>query len=130
MLLILSGCASSPRVSVPDWDIAERETQEITEQTELPALCAIPWTATECWAAVAEFEIVSEGNREIAQANAEALRAMEGAYDALIEAGKLQQQYAELREEMLQEERRDHLMDVWFYRGLLTIGGIAVIATQ
>jgi hypothetical protein len=131
--LILVGCASEPRVELPDWNAAGRSElqtgQAIAHPIDLPALCAIPrdgkWH-TSCWAALEAFDIVAAGNTDIARGHAEALRKTEAAYDALIEAGKYQQQLAEWREELLHEERKQRTMDKWYYRGLIALGLIAV----
>lgn len=125
LVLTLSACAGR-QVTIPDWSAAEREPKEITDPIQLPLLCEIPWATTECWAAVEQYEVVSEGNTAIAQANADALRKSEAAYDHLIEAGKLQQQYAQLREEMLDEEKREHLYDNLFHRVIIVTGLIAL----
>jgi len=104
-----------------------RGEQEVADAAELTVLCEVPWTEAECWGYFEQYEIISEGNLEIANANAAGLRAMFGAYDELWSAGKMQQEYAELREEMLQEERRSHESDNWFYRGtIVLIGGLAI----
>ena len=50
----------------------------------------------------------------------------DAAYDALIEAGKLQSQLAQIRQEMLERERHTHMMDNWFYRILIGLGLVAV----
>jgi hypothetical protein len=65
---------------------------------------------------------IGDGNYEIAQANADALNAQSSAYNALIDAGRLQEQFTQIREEQLQRERRDHFLDNWFHRGLIALG--------
>jgi hypothetical protein len=69
-----------------------------------------------------EYSVIAGGNYEIALANAEAAEALSGAYNYLIEAGKLQHQFAQVRDEQLQRERRDHFIDNWFHRGLIALG--------
>lgn len=66
--------------------------------------------------------MVAGGNYEIAQENAKALTALSASYNHLIEAGKLQNQFTLVREEQLQQERRDHFIDNWFHRGLIALG--------
>ena len=73
-----------------------------------------------------EYAVVAGGNQEIAQANALALAALSQSYNALIEAGKLQRQFAQVREEQLERERREHQVDGWFYRGLIALGVLAL----
>lgn len=65
---------------------------------------------------------VGDGNYTIAQDNAKALDAQSAAYNQLIEVGKLQRQFAQIRDEQLQRERRDHFIDNWFHRGLIALG--------
>lgn len=102
----------------------------IADARPLPLLCNMPWTASECWGAIADYEIVAEGNTDIAKANTEALRQTNAAIDDLIRAGKMQQEYAELREEMLADEKRQHTYDKWFYRGVLALIGVGVAVSQ
>jgi len=130
VILMLAGCASSPGVPIPSWDIDEKDVKTPANPQPLPGLCAIPWTADECWTAISGYELVAEYNTDLAETNTAALRDMQGAYLSLAEAGKMQQQYAVLREEQLAEEKRDHFLDNWFYR-VVIVGGVAlVIATQ
>lgn len=124
---MLAGCAGSQKLSVPDWEMIPRGEQEVADATELTILCEVPWTEAECWGYFEQYEIQSEGNLKIANANAAGLRAAYGAFDELWDAGKMQQEYAELREEMLEAERRDHAYDNWFYRGtIVLLGGLAI----
>ncbi len=127
--LIVGGCARTPTTPLPDWTSAEREESEIAYPIELPELCSLPsdgqWAAA-CWEIfVDEYEIIAEGNTTIAGSNARALRKTEQAYDQLIEAGKLQQQLAGIRKEMLEDERRQREYDKWYYRAII-IGLVAV----
>ena len=116
---ISAGCSSNP-VTLPDWDL---EPAEVTAQEPLalPQLTD-PLTAE----ALESLLIISEGNYEIAFANARALNAQAQAYNALIEAGKMQVQIAEIRQEMLDQERRDHMVDNLTYRVVIILGLIAV----
>lgn len=126
--LIVSGCATNQRVSPPDWEFAYYDKVETVDPVELPALCEIPFTTAECYLQLEKYEIVAEGNFDIAKANTNALRKAEGAYNELVAAGKMQQEYAELREEQLQEERREHMLDNWWHRGLIVLIGIGAAA--
>jgi len=128
MILILAGCASSPRVEIPKWDITEQDIKKAATPEPLPGLCSIPWPsdADNCWVAISLYELVAEANTGIAETNTAALRDMQNAYLEIAGAGKLQQQYAELREEQLAEEKRDHFLDNWFYRAII-VGGAALV---
>lgn len=122
---ILAGCASS-QVQIPEWSVEPIQPSAGTQPLELPQLCQLPWTATECWAAIEQYEVVAESNTTIAQANAAALQNTEAAYNHLVEAGKLQRQFAQVREDMLIEAKRQHMTDIWTYRVILTIGLVAI----
>lgn len=130
--LTLVGCASRPAVELPDWTIAEREPSEIAMPLELPQLCAIPWPedSLPCWSALDQYDIASGTNVEIAVANIDALRQTEQAYDRLVEAGKLQNELAQIRQDLLDEERRQRELDKWWYRSIIVLGliGIGVAA--
>ena len=127
-ILILAGCASTP-VELPDWTLAERTPTAVTDPLDLPSLCAIPLTGSwnvECWKRLSAYDLAATANTSIAQANANALRKSDASYDSLIEAGKLQSQLAQIRQQLLEQERRAHMMDNWFYRGLITLGLIGI----
>ena len=127
MLIALTSvsCASQP-IELPNWDLAARQSDlQTAEPIELPSLCEIPATGSwpvECWEALDAYDIAAQANYEIATLNAHALQKSEGAYDSLIEAGKLQSQLAMIREEMLERERQAHTMDNWFYRVIIVLG--------
>ena len=128
-VLILGACASNPPVQVPNWDNAQRPDTTVTDPIDLPKLCEIPrdgsWSPG-CWLIfVDEYEVIAEGNTEIAAANAGALRKTEAAYDALVQAGKFQQELAVFREELLEAERRQRSWDKWYYRAVL--GGLIIV---
>lgn len=129
---ILVGCASNP-VELPDWELAAREPVEVSDPLILPDLCAIPLDGVwpiECWKALDAYDIAASANYEIALANADALRKSDASYDALIEAGKLQQQLAVIRQEMLEQERQAHTRDNWFYRIVIVLGLIGIGVAQ
>ena len=132
LLLSLSGCASQNPVDLPDWDLTPA-TVEIQQPLRLPEIPA-PASATEDsvtftkdqFAALVQYTIVAGGNQAIAQENADALEALSRSYNHLIEAGKLQMQFTQVRDEQLARERTAHQQDNWFYRGLIALGIIAV----
>lgn len=132
VLLSLSGCASQSPVDIPDWDLTPA-TVEIQQQLRLPEIPS-PASATEDsvtftkeqFAAIVNYTIVAGGNKDIADQNTAALEGLSRAYNHLIEAGKMQHQFTQIREEQLARERRAHEMDNWFYRGVIALGLIAV----
>lgn len=128
IVLIAAGCASQP-VELPNWDLAERPPIEVVDPVELPALCEIPSNGTwpaECWLALDAYDIVASGNTEIAQDLANALRKSDASYDALLGAAKVQQELSQIRQELLEKERRDHTIDNWWHRGLIVLIGVGV----
>jgi len=78
-----------------------------------------------CWAALDAFDVVAVGNSEIAQANADALRHTDGANDALIQAGQLQQQLSDFYRELLEDERQGRWVDGMMYKSLIALGLLA-----
>lgn len=122
----LSACASNP-VDIPKWDLVpvEEASQHPIRLPELPS----PVSSTEDtvtfsrpdFARLLRYATVSGGNYEIAEANALALESMNEAYNSLIVAGQAQLSFTQIREEQLQQERRDHFIDNWFHRGLIAL---------
>ena len=124
----LAGCASDP-VQIPTWgdlEPAKTEVQRPLERPDLPdPIDSTSETVTfsrDGMATLLDIIDIADGNYEIAQSNAEALVLQSQAYNSLIEAGKLQEQFTHIREEQLQRERRDHFLDNWFHRGLIALG--------
>ena len=79
----------------------------------------IPWTATECWQRLDVFEDVAIDNTEIADLNASIAEDSDEAYDHILNAAKAQQKIAQIRQEMLEAERKDHFIDNLWHRGLI-----------
>ena len=128
----LSGCASNP-VDLPDWDLtpATVEIQQPLRLPEIPSPASVTEdTVTftrEDFARLTRYVTVAGGNTDIALENAAALESLSRAYNHLIEAGKLQMRFTQVRDEQLQRERREHEMDNWFYRGLIALGILAAL---
>ena len=126
--MALIGCGSNP-VVLPDFTLAERTPSEIVSPTELPLLCEIPWTHADCWAAVERYEVVSEANQAIATEMGLAVRATESAYDAILAAGRAQQDYAVIKQQQLDRCVSDANSDKWMYRAVI-IGVTALAVSQ
>jgi hypothetical protein len=132
VLLSLSGCASQNPVDLPDWDLTPA-TVEIQQPLRLPEFPSperqpddtLTFTPAQ-FAVLLDYMTVAGGNYEIAAENAAALEALSRSYNHLIEAGKLQMQFTQVRDEQLTRERRAHEQDNWFYRGVIALGLIAV----
>lgn len=124
----LGGCASDP-IQVPTWqnlEPASVSAQRPLERPDLPdpidSTSETVTFDTDGFKTLLDIIDIGDGNYEIAQANADALNAQSSAYNALIDAGRLQEQFTQIREEQLQRERRDHFLDNWFHRGLIALG--------
>lgn len=106
-------------MQLPDFEVAERSNEKITDPVDYPVLCEIPDWDVQCWQAFDVYEDIAEGNKEIAQLNADIARDSDEAYDHILNAAKAQQEIAKIREEMLEAERRDHFIDNLWHRGLI-----------
>jgi hypothetical protein len=118
-------CATEQPV-LPNWELAERDQEVVVEDPlSLPELCAIPldgiWPV-ECWLKLDAYDIVAIANTRLAGLNASALRKSDASYDALVEAGKLQQQLAIIRQDLLEQSRQAHKADRWYYRTIIALG--------
>ncbi len=115
---MVSGCAVDP-IQLPKFEEAERADIEVTNPTQLPELCEWPWTTGECLQRLDVYEDVAVGNTTLAQVNADIARDSDEAYDHILSAAKKQQEVSQIRQEMLEAERRDHWIDNMWHRGLI-----------
>ena len=67
----------------------------------------------------------SLSNKRVGDLNAAALDARNAEVNALIECARYQKQWMQIREEQLEQERRDHQTDIWWYRALIALGLVA-----
>lgn len=131
ILGVLTACSSTP-LELPTCQIPETslDTQQPLTLPELPVeVSSTESTATFDVAGMQQlkrYRIASEANSAIASANADALAARNESTNALIECSEGQEHWSQIREEMLEQERRDHFIDNWFYRGVIALGLIAV----
>jgi hypothetical protein len=135
IVLIASGCVSVPETrDAPDWSgVGQLEKKPAADAKDLPELCEIEvvdgrgtWSL-ECWETFERFEIIATGNTDIARANTAALRSTEGANDALIEAGKLQQQLSNFYLDLLKDERQGRQLDVLTYRVVIALVALGAL---
>jgi len=123
LILSLGGCAVE-RIQFSDFEEAARSDEEVTNPTEYPVLCEIPDWDVQCWQSFVVFEEIAVNNKELAQLNADIARLSDEAYDFILSGAKRQQRISEIREEMLEMERREHLFDNIKY---LTIIGLGIL---
>ena len=127
LTISLSGCAAE-KTQLPNFELAARDTsKEVSNPVLLPELCEWPWTTGECLQRLDVYEDVAIGNTELAQLNADIARDGEEAYDHILSAAEKQQSIALLREDMLQAERNDHLMDNLWHRALIALMALGMI---
>ena len=126
LIASLVGCAAEP-IQLPKFETAERQDVEVTYPVTLPDLCAIPWTAAECWLRIDVFEDVAIGNTELADLNASIAGDSDEAYDHILAAAKAQQEISQIRQEMLEAERKDHFIDNLWHRGLIIMLAIGLV---
>jgi len=121
--LIINGCAADP-IQLPDFEEAARSDEQVTDPVALIELCEIPWNSADCWQRLDVFEDIAIGNTETAQLNADIARDSDLAYDFILSGAKRQQQIAQIREDMLQAERKDHFLDNLWHRGVIVLIGL------
>lgn len=73
------------------------------------------------------YEEVAEFNTVAAENLLSALVKSEEATNYIIEAAKMQREIAIIRQDLLEESRRQHTMDKWFYRVLIVAIGAAAL---
>jgi len=121
---MVSACVVEP-IQLPKFEEAERKDVEVSDPVDYPALCEIPWTTAECYQRLDVFEDVAEDNKELAMLNADIARDSDKAYDHILSAAKQQQEIAQIKQEILEAERRDHFFDNvknWTFIILLGLG--------
>lgn len=128
---ILTGCATdSP--ALPDWNIPEASA-EVTAPLPLPALPELQLEGDRAYIdrqgviELTQYREAAEANTTIAGENAAGLEAQAAAYNALIQAGKFQAEIAAIRQEMLDQERRQALIDRSVYRAIILVGLAAAL---
>jgi len=128
----LSACSSTP-LELPSCEIPQApavaqfplslpELPQEVSSTDLTATFDIPGMQQ-----LKRYRIASETNLTIGKANALALEARNESINALIECTRYQKIWAEVREDMLQQERFSHSMDNYLHRGIIVLGALAVV---
>jgi len=132
--LALSACASTP---APDpWGDVEVPGEPATQPTALPDWPQ-PVGFTEDSVTfdlegarrLETWRVIGSGNTEIAAAHADQVDDLRDAARSLVEAGQAQRTVAEMRREILEEERRAHAIEKIGYWSamLLLLVGVAVL---
>lgn len=133
--LAVSGCAGLPEGARPGQafsDLDLSSSSSLSSPLPLPALPdASVCTAADgseavgfspvAFRAFLSYKIAAEANTEMAQEYVLAVEDMQRTVDALIQAGRLSEEQAQLIFDALERERAEHVQDVWFYRGLVAL---------
>lgn len=123
LALTVSACAVDP-IQLPDFETAERQDIEVTDPVEYTLLCEWPWETAECLQRLEVFDDEANDNKDLAQLNADIARDSDEAYDRILSAAKKQQEVAQIRQEMLEAERRDHFWDNVWHKILIVLLGL------
>lgn len=128
--VLATGCSSTP-LELPACEILGplAEVQMPLTLPELPsAVRSDDAMATFDLAGMQQlkrYRIASDANTAIAEKNALALKARNEEVNKLIECSRYSKIWMEVREDMLEQERREHFMDNLYHRGLIALGLIA-----
>ena len=75
-----------------------------------------------------QLRVAAVANKRVAEENALAIEARNEEVNALIECSRYQKIWMEVREDMLEQERHDHMLDNLWHRGVIVLGvGIALL---
>ena len=129
LLGMLSGCASSNPVDIPDWNIdpIQEEVQAIKRLPPLPPASDLQCLAPEVSVMLLDYSIVAGGIYDVAVANTEGLVSMNQAYNDLAHAGQLQKNFTLVRDEQLAESRRAHFIDNLWHRAVIVVLAIGLM---
>ena len=132
-LLLISGCATAP--SPDPW-----ASIVLPDQAPAQAEALVDWPAPvsetdqtvtfdlEGATALLKFQTIAEGNTGIAKAHASQIVELQKALAGMLEAGKAQRRVADLRLEILQEERRQHVIEkLGLYALMIATLGVAAL---
>ena len=129
MALFLLGCASQP----PNpWESIEVPRGTITQTIELGKF-TLPSQSdsrrvvydVEGVNALETYRLKAEGNTAIAAAHAQQIEALRKGIDGLVEAGKAQRRITDMRQEIIDSERRHHFWQSLGY-WVLIVGAVAL----
>ncbi len=131
IFLALSGCATP--LELPQWDTLPLASVEVQRPLETPprplAASSTGNTITYDEQGIRDLSAyveIAEGNQVIAENNALALEAQARAYNHLLDAGEYQRQIAIIRQEQLNQERKNRFWDGVWYKGIIALGLIAI----
>lgn len=123
---VLSGCATAPN----PWDSVDVLRETPTRPIEvgkfpLPAESTSQgiWYDLEGVNALEAYRLAAEGNMAIADAHADQIESLNEAVGYLVEAGQAQRRIADMRQEILETERRHWMFErLGYWAGFIFIG--------
>lgn len=133
LILLSSGCVTSPSPDpwasitltdkIPAQPIQLVEWPEPAEVTEARVSFDLEGAT-----ALLKFQTIAEGNTEIAKAHAAQIVELQKALAGMLEAGRAQRRVSDLRLEILQEERQQHLIEkIGLYVLMVATLGVAAL---
>jgi len=129
---ILIGCSSTP-LELPTCEIPG-PMAEVGHPITVPNMpteqSATDTTATFDLEGLLQFDRVHEAgltNAKIAKENALAIEARNEEVNQLIECARYSKIWMEVREDMLKQERKNHMFDNMWHRGLIALGVIGAV---
>lgn len=127
ILLIVGGCSSNP---VNPWDSIDDPREPVQHPLQLP-LWPIPETfdtsgatfTVEQLRVLDLYKTTAEANTAIAVEHAQQVEVLQEAVVSLVDAGQAQRTIAEMRKEMLEEERRHNFFkSIGLYAIIIAMG--------
>jgi len=127
----LTACSSNP-IELPTCDVPAplNDLGQLLSVPDMPSeVSSTESTATFDLDGLLQFErlrVASVHNKTIGDENTAALAARNAEINELIECARYQKAWMEVREDMLQQEKRDHFIDNLWHRGLIVLIGVGV----
>lgn len=132
MVGVLIGCSSTP-LELPTCEIPG-PMAEVGHPIAVPGMpteqSATDTTVTFDLEGLLQLDRVYKAglaNKKIAEENALAIEARNEEVTQLIECARYSKIWMEVREDMLEQERKDHWVDNMWHRGLIALGVIAAV---
>ena len=129
---LLMGCSSQP-LQLPTCDIPA-PMAAVGQPVSVPEM-PVEVSRTEDGATfdragivtLTQLRVSAETNKRVASENALAIEARNEEVNQLIECARYQKIWMEVREDMLEQERHNHMMDNIWYRGVIALGVLAAV---
>ena len=129
---LLTACSSTP-LELPTCEIPApmAELGEPVSVPEMPSPVSSEQEATVFdhagIATLTQVRVAAVTNERVARENALAIESRNEEVNQLIECSRYSKIWMEVREDMLEQERKDHLYDNLWHRGVIALGVLAVV---